>query len=244
VGGHPDGSRHHLFAEPDVGRSGGVAGCHVLHRLLSMPPGRVRPENHRLRNDRISCTVVSYYSWDVKVVVAVLAQQPHSIQREFFIDNLSVIIEMIWCPGLAPWEFKFPFPGSLTSTFLVCKCSHMLVLHLGSLGFGLRKVQEGCLWWKYERSMAQRFGFRKVQEGCLWRKYGRSTAQRSETPRRVTHVHSTSTLLFWSHPSIQLSINARAIAAGSERASSLGALEQGGCSLMPALSLTLSSLDS
>ena len=23
------------------------------------------------------------------------------------------------CPGLAPWAFEFPFPGSLTSTFLV-----------------------------------------------------------------------------------------------------------------------------
>jgi len=44
-------------------------------------------------------------------------------EREFFIDNLLVrfqfIIEMIWWTGLAPWEFEFPFPGSLTSTFLV-----------------------------------------------------------------------------------------------------------------------------
>jgi len=43
--------------------------------------------------------------------------------REFFIDNLLVrihfIIEMIRWTGLAPWEFKFPFPGSLTSTFLI-----------------------------------------------------------------------------------------------------------------------------
>ena len=29
------------------------------------------------------------------------------------------IIEMVWLTGLAPWEFKFPFPGSLVSTFLV-----------------------------------------------------------------------------------------------------------------------------
>ena len=34
-------------------------------------------------------------------------------KREFFIDNLLVR----WT-GLAPWEFEFPFPGSLTSTFL------------------------------------------------------------------------------------------------------------------------------
>ena len=45
-----------------------------------------------------------------------------SREREFFIDNLVVrihfIIVMIRWTGLAPWEFEFPFPGSLTSTFL------------------------------------------------------------------------------------------------------------------------------
>jgi len=43
-------------------------------------------------------------------------------ERDFFIDNLLVrihlIIVMIRWTGLAPWEFAFPFPGSLTSTFL------------------------------------------------------------------------------------------------------------------------------
>ena len=43
-------------------------------------------------------------------------------EREFFIDNLLVrihfIIVMIRWTGLAPWEFQFPFPGSLTSNFL------------------------------------------------------------------------------------------------------------------------------
>ena len=43
-------------------------------------------------------------------------------EREFFIDNLLVrihfIIVMIRWTGLAPWEFEFSFPGSLTSTFL------------------------------------------------------------------------------------------------------------------------------
>ena len=29
------------------------------------------------------------------------------------------IIEMVMWTGLAPWEFELPFPGSLTSTFLV-----------------------------------------------------------------------------------------------------------------------------
>ena len=41
---------------------------------------------------------------------------------EFFIGNLLVrihlIIVMIRWTGLAPWEFEFRFPGSLTSTFL------------------------------------------------------------------------------------------------------------------------------
>ena len=44
-------------------------------------------------------------------------------EREFVIDNLLVrihfIIVMIRWTGLAPWEFEFPFPGSLTSTFLL-----------------------------------------------------------------------------------------------------------------------------
>ena len=43
--------------------------------------------------------------------------QDRAEEREFFIDNLLVrihfIIEMIWWTGLAPWEFEFPFPGSL-----------------------------------------------------------------------------------------------------------------------------------
>ena len=43
-------------------------------------------------------------------------------EREFFIDNLLVrihlIIVMIRWTGLAPSEFEFPFPGSLTSAFL------------------------------------------------------------------------------------------------------------------------------
>ena len=53
-------------------------------------------------------------------------------EREFFIGNLQVqihfIIEMIWWTGLAPWELEFPFPGSLTSTFLDCadrRCHHL-----------------------------------------------------------------------------------------------------------------------
>ena len=43
-------------------------------------------------------------------------------RREFFIDNrlvrIHLIIVMIKWTGLAPWEVEFPFPGSLTATFL------------------------------------------------------------------------------------------------------------------------------
>jgi len=48
-------------------------------------------------------------------------QQVRAREREFFIDNLLVrihfMIVMIRWTGLAPWEFGFPFSGSLTSTF-------------------------------------------------------------------------------------------------------------------------------
>ena len=33
---------------------------------------------------------------------------------------------MIWWTGLAPWEFGFPFPGSLVSTFLVGHTMYVL----------------------------------------------------------------------------------------------------------------------
>ena len=44
---------------------------------------------------------------------------PLTLERNFFNVNLLVrihfIIVMIRWTGLAPWEFEFPFPGSLTS---------------------------------------------------------------------------------------------------------------------------------
>jgi hypothetical protein len=47
----------------------------------------------------------------------------HCGVREFFIDNLLVrihlIIEIILMTGLAPWEFEFPVPSCLISTFLL-----------------------------------------------------------------------------------------------------------------------------
>jgi len=59
-------------------------------------------------------------TWYFKMANAYSSQGRY--EREFFIDNLLVrvhfIIVMIRWTGLAPWEFEFPFPGSLTSTFL------------------------------------------------------------------------------------------------------------------------------
>jgi len=31
--------------------------------------------------------------------------------------RIHFIIVMIWWTGLTPWQFEFPFPGSLISTF-------------------------------------------------------------------------------------------------------------------------------
>ena len=55
-------------------------------------------------------------------------------EREFFIDNLldriHLIIVMMRWTGLAPWEFEFPFPGSITSTFLSVRIEYeKLSLH-------------------------------------------------------------------------------------------------------------------
>ena len=48
--------------------------------------------------------------------------KPGDAEIEFFVDNLLVrihfIIVIIRWTGLAPREFEFPFPGSLSSTFL------------------------------------------------------------------------------------------------------------------------------
>ena len=45
------------------------------------------------------------------------------LYREFMTDSILVqrhsIIVMIRWTGHTPWQFEFPFPGSLTSTFLV-----------------------------------------------------------------------------------------------------------------------------
>ena len=41
---------------------------------------------------------------------------------------------MIRWTGLAPWEFEFPFPGSLTSTFLVVEAGSAPGSSAGSRG--------------------------------------------------------------------------------------------------------------
>ena len=50
-------------------------------------------------------------------------------EREFFVDNLLVrilfIIVMMKWTGLDPWEFEFPFLGSLTSTFRGMRAPHL-----------------------------------------------------------------------------------------------------------------------
>ena len=59
------------------------------------------------------------------------------LERVFIIDNLLVrihfIIEMIRWTGLAPWDFEFRFPVSLTSIVLGpfhTACQHYQVLSL------------------------------------------------------------------------------------------------------------------
>jgi len=78
--------------------------------------------------------------------------------REFFIDNLLVrihfIIVMIWWTGLAPWEFEYPFPGSLTSTFLD---SESLVRDLTVGALAQRAAMKVAVY-SYEKYDAKHFG--------------------------------------------------------------------------------------
>ena len=76
-----------------------------------------------------------------------LCSLPSRSRREFSIDNVLVriyfIIIMIRWTGLAPWEFEFPFPGSLTST-LLSGPGHTHV-HLRRHALGLcRQLGQGC----------------------------------------------------------------------------------------------------
>ena len=80
--------------------------------------------------------------------------------REFFIDNLLVrirfIIVMIWWTGLAPWEFEFRFPGSLTSTFLGTgehRQPHGIIRGPLLLGIPLHPPHRGHLFSDFEPSL-------------------------------------------------------------------------------------------
>ena len=68
-------------------------------------------------------------------------RQTRQREREFFIDKLLVrihlIIVMIRWTGLAPWEFEFPLPGSLASTFLTRLASPPAPGRWKGLGLGL-----------------------------------------------------------------------------------------------------------
>ena len=59
----------------------------------------------------------------VESMISGRMKERNPAERAFVIDNLLVrihfIIVMIRWTGLAPWEFEFPFSGSLIPTFLV-----------------------------------------------------------------------------------------------------------------------------
>ena len=95
---------------------------HPPHPPLSLFPS---PPSRFLSPSRSHCL-------SLPVSCAGVYGRGHPSRREFFIDNLLVrihfIIVMIRWTGLAPREFEFPFPGSLTSTFLF-----QVALHLPSV---------------------------------------------------------------------------------------------------------------
>ena len=68
-------------------------------------------------------TIKKIIFWPTKVSAQML-------QRDLFIENLLVQIHfsivMIRWTGLAPWEFDFLFPGSVTFTFLEILMNHHL----------------------------------------------------------------------------------------------------------------------
>jgi len=98
-----------------LGRGAGLAGgevCLCLKRGIQTPMARGR-----------STKIMSVMRWTRTSWSSIKNSLPgQRAEGEFVIDNLLVrihfIIEMIWWTGLAPWVFEFPFPGSLTATFL------------------------------------------------------------------------------------------------------------------------------
>ena len=64
------------------------------------------------------------------------------------IDNLlvqiSLIVKMIWWTSLAPWEFEFPFPGSLVSTFLRWVNEFVILSWVTHVGLVAACVGQAC----------------------------------------------------------------------------------------------------
>ena len=77
----------------------------------------------------LSTTIISTIIWIRTTKLSLHVPILTAKERKICIDDLLVrthfIIEMIWWTGLAPWEFEFPFPGSLTSTF-PCTAIHLI----------------------------------------------------------------------------------------------------------------------
>jgi len=66
---------------------------------------------------------------------------------------------MIRWTGLVPWEFEFPFPGSLTSTFLsqgIMTLERVSPPAGGDATMGVDQVQPKSLWSSYTGSYPQK----------------------------------------------------------------------------------------
>ena len=91
---------------PDVSNT--YPGVSNTHKTRNRQHGGVLGHLRQLRNHEVDLAQAA-------------GDFPSQREREFFIDNLLVrnhfIIVMSRWTGLATWEFEFPFPGSLTSTF-------------------------------------------------------------------------------------------------------------------------------
>jgi len=106
----------------------------TLHPPWRQPRGKLMVYSV---NSHTNATRIGWHLWEIDLRFAsglppgwptTQAAEPkpntlnRSRDREFFIDNLLVRIHfitvMIWWTGLAPWEFKFSFPGSCIPPFL------------------------------------------------------------------------------------------------------------------------------
>ena len=56
-------------------------------------------------------------------------QRENSLLTTNLSGSTSSCLRCFWWTGLAPWEFEFPFPCSLISTFLLRGHHHLVCLH-------------------------------------------------------------------------------------------------------------------